>query len=295
MIGLTMRKKKRIITTTKNNKKIKSTPIIPPVISAPPPTISPSLPLVNKKVRKVRKHRSKSFNPLKMYFSQATEDAIILYNKEINQDKRNFIYNSQIKYPFEKLVENIFNTFKFSYFETGPLDVQKEAVCHLVTNMHKYEKGKGKAFSYFSIVAKNYLIFLNNANYKRFNKQVEISEDHEENTIQLQTVDHHSVNIESEEYIQSTLKFWDKNILNIFIKQKEIDITNAILELLRNSNRIDVFNKKILYLYIREISACKTSQITKVINIMKYYHKIMEKRYIEHGMVESIYCKDDIL
>lgn len=133
--------------------------------------------------------RSRSPSVSKMYFTKDTEDSIIAYNNTTDPQIREDIYNTKIKHPFEKLVENIFNTFKFSYFEIGPLDVQKETVAHLVSNMHKFEAGKGKAFSYFSIIAKHYLIALNNSTYKRRNQHIEISEEHDENTIQLQTED----------------------------------------------------------------------------------------------------------
>ena len=85
-------------------------------------------------VKRGRKPRGSS--PDKMYFTQDTENSIILYNATEDTQIREDLYNTKIKHPFEKLVENIFNTFKFSYFETGPLDVQKETVAHLVSNMH---------------------------------------------------------------------------------------------------------------------------------------------------------------
>ena len=93
------------------------------------------------------------------------------------------IYNDVIKFPIEKLVENIFNTFKFTYIETNSLDIQRETVNHLVSNMHKFEAGKGKAFSYFSIIAKHYLIALNNNNWKRFNLNESIDIQTDEHSI----------------------------------------------------------------------------------------------------------------
>jgi len=219
----------------------------------------------------------------KMYFTSNTEDAIITYNTTDDQETRDDIYNTQIKYPFEKLVENVFNTFKFCYFETGPLEVQKETVAHLVANMHKFDKCKGKAFGYFSIIAKNYLIFQNNTNYKRFNQHVEISEDNGENTCKLQQEDTHYREKENREFIGLMVDYWEKNINKIFTKQRDINIANAVIELFRNSDRIDAFNKKALYLYIREISSCKTQQITKVINRMKNYQTTIAKSYSDVG------------
>ena len=80
---------------------------------------------------------------------------------------RERIYNEHIRIPFEKLAENIIHTFKFYYFDVPSEDVKHEVVSFLYMNMHKFTEGKGKAFSYFSIVAKNYLILHNNNNYKK--------------------------------------------------------------------------------------------------------------------------------
>jgi hypothetical protein len=221
----------------------------------------------------------------KQYFTQDTENAIIQFNKEENMDIRNKIYNDHIKYPFEKLVENVFNTFKFSYFDVGTIDVQKETLSHLVANINKFQEGKGKAFSYFSIIAKHYLIFNNNSNYKRFNQHVDIGEENEENTVRLQTVDNHYKDTENKEFIDMMIKYWDSNIKNIFHKPKDLKIAQAVIELFRNSDRLDFFNKKALYLYIREISSCKTQQITKIINKMKEYQSKITNDYIEEGII----------
>ena len=221
----------------------------------------------------------------KMYFTKDTEDAIIRFNKEEDIDKRNHIYETEIQRSFEKLVENVFNTFKFSYFDTGPLEVQKETLSHLVANIHKFESGKGKAFSYFSIVAKNYLIFNNNSNYKRYNQQVDINEDPDTHTIKLQAPDTYQKDIENAEFIEMMVNYWDANIKEIFPKQRDLKIAEAVVELFRNSDRLDYFNKKALYLYIREISSCKTQQITRIVNKMKEYQKKITKMYLEDGVI----------
>jgi hypothetical protein len=241
-----------------------------------------------------RKRRSK--NVSRMYFTQDTEDAIVLYNNTENLDVREKIFRERILQPFQKLVENVFNTFKFSYFETGPLDVQKECLTHLVANMHKFDPNrtsrndptkKTRAFAYFSIIAKHYLILLNNTNYKKFNQNVEISDERDENTVQLQQNDKYYAQQELNDFIRLIIDFWEKNVNKIFNKQRDLNIANAVIELFRKSDRIDAFNKKALYLYIREIASCKTQQITKVINRMKQYHDNIQKSYVENGSINS--------
>lgn len=222
-----------------------------------------------------------------MYFTQDTENAVVDYNKEENAEIRDKIYNERIKYSFEKLVENIFNTFKFTYFDTSPLEIQKETVAHLVANISKYQPDKGKAFGYFSIIAKHYLIFHNNNNYKRFKQNVDISDTPSETSVCLQVEDKYYKNTEMSEFMKMMIDYWEKHVGKIFTKQKDLNIANAVIELFRNSDRIDAFNKKALYLYIREISACKTQQITKVINKMKQYQYNITKSYINTGLLQN--------
>ena len=232
-----------------------------------------------KKPRKRRGRNKKS----KIYFSKETENAIIEYNSETCNIKRNQIYESRIRYSFEKLVENIFNTFKFTYFDNSPIEIQRETVSHLVANIHKFQAGKGKAFSYFSIVAKNYLIFHNNNNYKRYNQHVSISETPTESEVCLQAEDGYYKDVQNKELLVKLIDYWETHLNQIFSKEKDLIIANSILELMRNCDRLESFNKKTLYLYIREMSLCKTQQVTKVINKMKTHQSNLLKNYIEYG------------
>ena len=91
----------------------------------------------------------------KYYFGIEVQEAIIEYNTNPeNHSLRNKIYATQIHPAFDKLAENIINTFKFTYFDDVFSDVKHEVVAFMVMNIHKYDHTKGsKAFSYFSIVA----------------------------------------------------------------------------------------------------------------------------------------------
>ena len=114
----------------------------------------------------VKKPVKKKKKPKNYYFDQVVENAIIRYNNTDDARLKNIIYNDHIKFEFDKLAENIIHTFKFYYFDVSSEQVKHEVVSFLVMNMHKFKEGKGKAFSYFSIVAKNYCIQTNNKAYK---------------------------------------------------------------------------------------------------------------------------------
>ena len=222
----------------------------------------------------------------KMYFTQDTENAIIEYNKSNNQKIKNQLYREQIKYPFEKLAENVLNTFKFSYFDVPKEDVQNEVVAILIQKIHMFKEGKGKAFSYFSIVAKNYLILNNNSNYKRYKKTELLSKmpetwNPEDDFYDRQQGDEFS------EFKDLMLQYWDKNLTKVFTKKRDIQIADAILELFRRSQFIENFNKKHLYLLIREMTDCKTHYITKVVNVMKTHQRKMLNEYLDYGEVRD--------
>jgi len=225
-----------------------------------------------------RPRRKKS----KIYFGTPAQEAIIRYNKSKDPRERSKIYEEEIKYPFEKLAENVLNTFKFTYFDVPKKDIQTEVVSTMVEKMHMFKEGKGRAFSYFTIIAKNHLILKNNGNYKRWKQNALLSEMPEtwnpEN-------DHFEVQEASEfkEFKSIMLNYWDRNLTIVFNKKRDIQIADAVLELFRRSDHIENFNKKHLYLLIREMTDCKTHYITKVVNIMKEHQKKMLNEYLEHG------------
>ena len=125
--------------------------------------------------------------------------------------ERNKIYEEHIKYPFEKLAENILNTFKFSYFQCSHEDVQREVVSNLVSNMHKYKANNGKAFSYFSIIAKNFLILYNNGNYKKFKRHTSVDDDE----IIYNKIQEQRPKKELSEFIKLMVDYLEENIDNI--------------------------------------------------------------------------------
>jgi len=238
---------------------------------------------MNDQIKKKRKKKSK------IYFGKDTENAIIEYNKTECVVKRNQIYNDGISYAFDKLAENILNTFKFSYFQCSHIEVQQEVVSNLVSQIHKYKPDNGKAFSYFSIIAKNFLILYNNGNYRKFKKHVSVDDEESPNVdLELSSLPTNPTNKkEISEFFKLMLNYWDGNIEKFFKKEAELKIAYAVLEIFRNSDRIENFNKKALYLYIREMTNCKTQNITKVVNKMKDMQRKIQVEYKETGDVKN--------
>ena len=220
------------------------------------------------------------------YFTDRTEAAIIRYNNSDNPVLRNKIYNEHIHKAFDKLCENIIHTFKFYYFDVPSEDVKHEVMSFLVMNMHKFKEGKGKAFSYFSIVAKNYLILHNNKNYKSYKQKKDVSSLEYGDNMKITEDDFID---ETEQFLEQTLTFWDENINKVFKRHRDIMVVDSILELFRRRMFLENFNKKALYILIREMTGSNTQHITRVVNTLKKYHKRLMYEYTNFGQVDVNY------
>ena len=216
----------------------------------------------------------------KVYFGNEVQDAIIEYNLAEISSEKNIIYGTRIHKAFDKLAENIINTFKFTYFDDPFQDVKHEVVAFMVMNMHKYDHTKGsKAFSYFSVVAKNYLILHNNNNYKK-----------------LKTHDgmdkldrHRSKDISNESDMvtltKEIIEYFDNNMNNIFKKERDLKIGYAIVDLMKQRDDIENFNKKAIYILIREMTDVETAHITAVVNVLKKHYKKLLNTYFKSGSI----------
>ena len=234
-----------------------------------------------------RKRRKNSKN----YFTHDTEMAIVRYNNEPNPDIRSDIYGSEIHYPFFKLTENIIHTFKFYYTEVDNIEhLQHEVITFLLTKMHLFDPTNGaKAYSYFGTIVKNWLIVYNKKNYSKRVKMAPTEDLYKDET--------YSVSIEDERitdklsyFIDQYIKHIENNFETFFPKGKDTQIADAILELFRKRESIEIFNKKALYIYIREIMATnglevKTPKITKIANKLYDLFKNNYIFYLETGYI----------
>ena len=216
----------------------------------------------------------------KVYFGKEVQDAIIEYNSSSNDSERNIIYGTRIHKAFDKLAENIINTFKFTYFDYGFEDIKHEVVAFMVMNIHKYDHTKGsKAFSYFSVVAKNYLILHNNNNYKKLktHDKMDVLDRHRSNDIHSES-----------DFITLTeeiVEYFDSNMNTIFKKERDLRIGYAIVDLMKQRDDIENFNKKAIYILIREMTDVETAHITSVVNVLKKHYKKLVNTYHKNGTI----------
>ena len=226
----------------------------------------------------VKKRRKKSKN----YFTQETEDYIVKYNKldpVKDSEKRSRIYETYIHYAFFKLTQNIIHTFKFYHTEVSNLEhLQHEIITFLLSKMHLFDPGRGaKAYSYFGTIVKRWLILYNTKNYKKKINKVGVEVLTGENSTHVYTQGDEKVKSDLDKYVDIFVNHVSENIFELFPKKNDAKIADAILELFRKRETIEVFNKKALYIYIREIIDVKTPKITKIADKL---HLIFKQQYI---------------
>ena len=222
-----------------------------------------------------------------VYFTQDTEDAIVLYNNTPDSELKNNIYQSKIHYAFFKLTENIIHTFKFYYTEVDNIeDLQHEVITFLLSKIHLFNPEKGaKAYSYFGTIAKRYLILYNTKNYKKRVDSVPV-EDLEQDESYSYSIDDTPKNEFLSNYIDEFVLYCSSNLYEFFPKDQDAQIADAILELFRKRESIDIFNKKALYIYIREMIDAKTPKITKIANQLYSIFKRGYIHYLENGYIK---------
>tara|TARA_B110000902_G_scaffold215174_1_gene247536 strand:+ start:187 stop:897 length:711 start_codon:yes stop_codon:yes gene_type:complete len=228
-----------------------------------------------------KKRRPKSKN----YFTQETEDYIVKYNNEPDSEVRSKIYETHIHYPFFKLTQNIIHTFKFYHTEVENLEhLQHEIITFLLTKMHLFDPTRGaKAYSYFGTIVKRWLILYNTKNYTKKVKKVDVDVLTGENSTYTYSQGDEKVKSDLDKYVDLFVDYTSENILELFPKKNDAQIADAILELFRKRETIEVFNKKALYIYIREMVDVKTPKITKIADKLHEIFKLQYIFYLENG------------
>tara|TARA_R110000803_G_scaffold59522_4_gene118218 strand:+ start:1995 stop:2711 length:717 start_codon:yes stop_codon:yes gene_type:complete len=220
----------------------------------------------------------------KRYFNKINEIAINAYNNCDDQRLKNKIYNRFIHYPFDKLAENVIHTYKTYYFDVPYEDVKANVVAFLNEKIHKFNGDNGRAFSYFTVIARNWLFNENNANYARMKLRDGIEVIDSSRDIVNEVFDK-SQQESLKDFMDYYVSYMDVNILKIFKKERDQKIADSLTELFRTRDNLYSYNKKALYILIRERTGVQTQYITRVVGKMKTIYKEL---YID-------YSKGDIL
>lgn len=242
------------------------------------------------------KHKSN-----KTYFGKKEEIAIKKYiNEETLQEEKKELYNNIIFSAFLKLSENIINTYgtKHRFFELGYtfnelINISLSILHSKIYLFNPNRIGKKglpvKAFSFFGTVLKRDLINLSIRNQKDNIRHISIDNedtyiDYNAKTLYYKDQD----NIDNKFFISMLAKWFNKYAEKIGITTNiERNILDAILYQLTNIDSLELFNKKAIYITIKEITGVESAKITPVLNKLKVTYPAIRNIYLEEGRIGS--------
>ena len=230
------------------------------------------------KTKTRRKRRSRT---PRLYFTQVHEDAIIEYNNSIDIKRRSHLYEYLIYPALNEMVDKIVYTYKFNTLPNIS-DLQQDCKVWLVTILHKYNPDKGsKAFSYFSVITKNWFIAQVKKNNKKNKREISLEQHLSMDKIggtELYAEDEYYHLQEREEFLQllkKEIESWD----TVTMRPNEKKVYEAIKTLIANAEKLEIFNKKAIYLYLREITGLNTKQIVAQLSKMREKYHDFKSRY----------------
>ena len=215
------------------------------------------------------------------YFTKETEEYIVKFNTSTDQDYRSKIFTDHIYFPFYKLAENIIHTFKFYYTDVDKIEDLKHEIVSVLyeEKIMKFDPTNGaKAYSYFGTIVKRWLINYNNKNYKKL-KQIGSFADIEGN-YEPELPEDPKKAVTLSRFIDAWVEECYESLEDLFIKTGDQHIADAVLTVFKSRHDLDIFKKKALYIYIREMTNCDTPNLTRVINVLKQtFRKKYQKAY----------------
>jgi len=223
---------------------------------------------------KKKKKRNKNY-----YFTKIHEEAVVKYASTDDLKIRTDLYIELIEPAFSELVDKIIYTYKFTTLPN--IDVLKdECKIWLTTILDKYDPNKGsKAFSYFSVITKNWFIHKVKKNSQKTRREInydDITKDLEQEHLSARNP-YESRREEAEfwKYLWKEIETWEAEDL----KPNEEKVLFAVRVLLEKSNEIEIFNKKAVYLYLRELTGLNTKQVVNNLNKLRCRYHIFKKTW----------------
>ena len=212
------------------------------------------------------------------YFTKDTEQAIINYCGTDDLSVRSKLYIDDIQPAFNELVDKIVYTYKFTSLEN--IDVLKDdCKIWLTTILSKFDPSQGtKAFSYFSVVTKNW--FTHKAKKQTQKNRREINYDSMVKEVEIADGENGNFLSEVEEkefwmFLLREVEGWQ----NLKLKGNDQKVLDAVLTLMKNIEDIEIFNKKAVYLYMREITGHNTKQIVGCLNKMRVRFRTFKEKW----------------
>lgn len=230
--------------------------------------------------RKIRRRPGVKRN---MYFNKDTQASIEKYKNlppEKNEEKVK-IYQEEILPAFDKLSENLIFVYGFKSPYASADELKNDCIAFLFETIHKWDPARGtKAFSYFNVVAKNWLIINTRKHLKRRNRHVSIDDPYGMTSTQKEQFGAYDyVPPPDEEMIKRQQKVEILKLLEDMkpklTNENEIRCLCAVETLFASIEELELLNKRAVLVYIREISGLDKKHMSKAMSVIRRHYRSM--------------------
>lgn len=230
-----------------------------------------------KRVRAAKDPNAKPKN--KLYFTKATQAAIVRFQNALTTQEKEQIYKTEINPALEKLSENLIRVYGFIEQNASYEELKADCIAHLYEKLGKFKSEMGtNAFSYFNIVGKNFLMFKCKTSSELSKRSLSFDNYNSFTPQEKEAVEYYSVANAQDEIYETKLIPYELlrmlESLRLRIKNKnEMLCVESIIILFENAHHLDNLTKKGIFVYLRELSGLKSKQIITVLSRLKKHYK----------------------
>ena len=220
---------------------------------------------------------------IKLYFNEGTQKAIEEFQKASTDEEKNKIYTESILSAFEKLSENLIFIHKFTALHENYETLKNDCVTFLYETLYKFDPSRGtKAFSYFNVVAKNFLIIKSKQKTAFLRRNVSAEDERMFSSTERNSyAEKNLVDSPAAALVNAAeLKMIFGMITHLQGEARtdnEKSCIAAIKTLFENAHNLEFLNKRAVFVYLREMSGLSPKQLTTTIsNLKKKYRALKE-------------------
>jgi len=241
--------------------------------------------------------RKKNPNNVSNYFDESVETAIHLYNKAETERERNRLFS--IIYPaLSKVSEVFYNKIKPTYIEGDPIEIQMDCIAYLTERLFRIKEGKGKAFSYMTVCARNFYIFYNTKGYKDIQKTVSLDYLNENWDIADDSQQRLEEMDAAESLLNAFTNYLEENKQGLYNNntKKSVHMIDSIIDLLRNADNLEDFNRRKIMNDLVEVNGIVVDRhyVTKMFNRITMHYEAFRKEWKKTGKAIPFIDKQEL-
>jgi hypothetical protein len=233
--------------------------------------------------KKKRVIRRGTGNPANMYFNADTQAAICEYQDSEDQKEKDKLYIERILPAFDKLVQNLIFIYGFAKPWQPFEHLKNDCVSFLFETLHKWNRDKGtKAFSYFNVVGKNWLIINSRRTQKNNRRHVSVDDPLSMSKRDAATLARHDVVPPPDELMIK--RNFRSDIMKVLLEiqtkvtgENEKKCIDAVIKVFEQIDNLDFLNKRAIFVYVREISGLSPKQLSVAMSIIRKHYRALIK------------------